>query len=379
MDGKRKLSVRLSAEEREQLEIITRNGTSSAKRITHARLLLMADQDHPEGRYKDAQIAKALGVHVNTVARTRRKFCRQGQKAALDRKVRAAPPVPAKIDGALEAHLVAICCTPAPEGRRFWTMNMLADELVKRKLIVSIGRETVRKTLKKNELQPWRTERFCIPERDAARFVSQMERVLDVYALPKDDDIPLIVMDEASKELHGQLRLPLPMTPGTPLREDDKYERNGASSIFMFFAPLLGWRRATCGAQRTRQDWAREVKQLLTVDFPTAAKVRMICDNLNTHDIASLYATFPAAEAHALAARLEIIHTPRNGSWLNVAEIELSILSRQCLNRRIPDEPSLRRELDAWNIQRCREASIVRWQFTTTDARIKLHRLYPQF
>jgi len=186
-------------------------------------------------------------------------------------------------------------------------------------------------------------------------------------------------MDEASKELHGQLRLPLPMTPGTPLREDDKYERNGTSSIFMFFAPLLGWRRATCGEQRTRQDWAREVKQLLTVDFPTAAKVRMICDNLNTHDIASLYATFPAAEAHALAARLEIIHTPRNGSWLNVAEIELSILSRQCLNRRIPDEPSLRRELDAWNIQRCREASIVRWQFTTTDARIKLHRLYPQF
>jgi len=154
MDGKRKLSVRLSAEEREQLEIITRNGTSSAKRITHARLLLMADQDHPEGRYKDAQIAKALGVHVNTVARTRRKFCRQGQKAALDRKVRAAPPVPAKIDGALEAHLVAICCTPAPEGRRFWTMNMLADELVKRKLIVSIGRETVRKTLKKTSFNP---------------------------------------------------------------------------------------------------------------------------------------------------------------------------------------------------------------------------------
>jgi hypothetical protein len=206
-----------------------------------------------------------------------------------------------------------------------------------------------------------------------------MERVLDVYALPKDDDIPLIVMDEASKELHGQLRPPLPMTPGTPLREDDKYERNGTASIFMFFAPLLGWRRATCGRQRTRLDWAREVRQLLTVDFPKAAKVRMVCDNLNTHDIASLYATFPAAEAHDLAARLEIIHTPRNGSWLNVAEIELSILSRQCLNRRIPDEPSLRRELDAWNIQRCREASIVRWQFTTADARIKLQRLYPQF
>ena len=125
-----------------------------------------------------------------------------------------------------------------------------------------------------------------------------MEVVLDTYALPKDDNIPLIVMDEASKELHDQVRQPLPMTPatparpGTPAREDDKYERNGTSSIFMFFAPLLGWRRATCSEQRTRQDWAREVKQLLTVDFPKAKKVRLICDNLNTHDIASLYATF---------------------------------------------------------------------------------------
>ena len=206
-----------------------------------------------------------------------------------------------------------------------------------------------------------------------------MEVVLDTYALPKDDNIPLIVMDEASKELHGQCRPPLPMTPDTPAREDDKYERNGTSSIFMFFAPLLGWRRATCSEQRTRQDWAREVKQLLTVDFPQATKVRLVCDNLNTHDIASLYATYPAAEAHALATRLEIIHTPRNGSWLNIAEIELSVLSQQCLDRRIPDEPTLRKELDAWTIQRCRDASVVRWQFTTADARIKLHRLYPQF
>lgn len=149
MDGKRKLSVRLSAEERERLETLTRNGTSSAKRIMHARLVLMADKDHPQGRYKDVEIAKALGVHVNTVARTRRKYCVQGEKAAIDRKVRAAPPIAALVDGVLEAHLVAICCTPAPEGRRCWTAKLLADEVVKRKFAVSIGRETVRKTLKK--------------------------------------------------------------------------------------------------------------------------------------------------------------------------------------------------------------------------------------
>lgn len=153
MDGNRKFSFRLSIDERERLETLTRNGSNSAKRIMHARLLLMADKDHPQGRYKDVQIAKALGVHVNTVARTRRKFCRQGEQAAIDRKTRVTPPVPAIIDGALESHLVAICCTPAPEGR-CWTMRMLADELVKRKLVVSIGRETVRKTLKKMSCGP---------------------------------------------------------------------------------------------------------------------------------------------------------------------------------------------------------------------------------
>ena len=154
MDGERKHSVRLNAEERERLQTLTRNGTSSAKRIMHARLLLMADCDHVEGRYKDTQIAKALGIHVNTVAKTRYKFCRKGEKVAIERKIRATPPVPAIVDGALEAQLVALCCTPAPQGRRCWTMSLLADELVKRKLIVSIGRETVRKTLKKTNCNP---------------------------------------------------------------------------------------------------------------------------------------------------------------------------------------------------------------------------------
>jgi transposase len=154
MDGERKHSVRLSAGERDRLQTLTRNGTSSAKRIMHARLLLMADQDHPEGRHKDAQIAKALGIHVNSVARVRHQFRRKGEKAAIDREVRATPPTPAVVDGALEAQLVAICCTPAPEGRLCWTMSMLADELIKRKLIASVGRETVRKTLKKTSRNP---------------------------------------------------------------------------------------------------------------------------------------------------------------------------------------------------------------------------------
>jgi hypothetical protein len=227
-------------------------------------------------------------------------------------------------------------------------------------------------------LKPWRTERFCIPERDAARFVAQMEAVLDLYHLPADPDVPLVCMDEAVKELRADVAPTLPLAPGTPRRVDDKYERNGAASLFMFFAPHLGWRRATARAHRTRLDWAEEVRRLLDEDFPQAKRVRLVCDNLNTHHAASLYAAFGADEARRLARRLEIVYTPRNGSWLNVAEIELSVVSAECLDRRIADLATLQAELAAWTAARNAEASVLRWQFTTADARVKLHHLYPQ-
>lgn len=205
-----------------------------------------------------------------------------------------------------------------------------------------------------------------------------MEQVLDTYAQPLNEDEPLVNMDEASKELHDHVQPPLPVAPGRPPREDDKYERHGTRALFMFFAPLLGWRRVRACEHRTRVDWAHQIRQLLEEDFPHARRIHLICDNLNTHHIASLYEAFPAAEAHRLMQRLHLIHTPRNGSWLNVAEIELSFLSRQCLDRRIGDDQTLERELQAWNTTRNREASRVTWQFTTADARIKLRHLYPQ-
>jgi hypothetical protein len=206
-----------------------------------------------------------------------------------------------------------------------------------------------------------------------------MEQVLDTYALPPDEEEPLINMDEASKELHDQVQPPVPVAPGQPCREDDKYERHGTRALFMFFAPHLGWRRVSSSEHRTRVDWAHQIRQLLEEDFPHARKIHLVCDNLNTHHIASLYEAFPADQAHRLAQRLHIIYTPRNGSWLNVAEIELSFLSRQCLDRRIGDAQTLDRELRAWNITRNRDAAKVVWQFTTADARIKLRHLYPQF
>jgi len=205
-----------------------------------------------------------------------------------------------------------------------------------------------------------------------------MEEVLDVYAAEHSDEEPLICMDEASKQLLRGEQAPLPLKPGQPVREDYHYERRGTQAIFMFFNPIAGKRRVSCRDSRTRVDWAEEIRHLLDVDYPNARKVKLVCDNLNTHTKASLYAAFPAAEAHRLARRLEIIHTPRNGSWLNVAEIELSVLSRQCLDRRIGSAEELHHETAAWQTERDDHHSRVHWRFTVEDARTKLHRLYPQ-
>jgi hypothetical protein len=205
-----------------------------------------------------------------------------------------------------------------------------------------------------------------------------MEDVLDLYAQTHADDEPLICMDEAGKQLLRDVEAPIPMGPGRPTREDYHYERRGTQALFCFFDPIRGWRRVEACDSRTRIDWAEQIRKLLEEDYPRAKKVKLVCDNLNTHSIASLYEAFPAEQAHRLARRLEIHHTPRNGSWLNVAEIELSVLARQCLNRRIGSPEELQKELAAWQAERNANRAAVSWRFTTSDARVRLHRLYPQ-
>ena len=213
--------------------------------------------------------------------------------------------------------LIAICCSDPLQGRTRWTIKLLTKELVSRKIVISIAKETVRSKLNQIELQPWKTERFWISEEDLPRF--------------------------------------------------------------MFVAPIKGWRRVSNRPQRTRLDWAEEIKQLLDEDYPDAPMIKLVCDNLNTHHIGCLYHAFPAETAHRLARRLLIHHTPRNGSWLNIAETELSVLSQQCLDRRISRADLLKTELAAWQQERNQEHAKVKWQFTTADARIKLLHLYPQF
>jgi len=204
-----------------------------------------------------------------------------------------------------------------------------------------------------------------------------MEDVLSVYARIYDPMRPVVCMDEKPYQLLDHARDPIPAGPGRDLREDSEYVRHGTCSIFVWVEPLAGWRRVEALERRTRLDWAAQVKQMLTVDYPDVEAVVLVMDNLNTHGIASLYEAFDPAEAFALAQRLEIHHTPKHGSWLNIAEIELSALTRQCLDRRISDLEILNTELAAWQHVTNAEQRQVDWQFTTDDARVKLRHLYP--
>jgi hypothetical protein len=206
-----------------------------------------------------------------------------------------------------------------------------------------------------------------------------MEDILDLYAAEHTPEEPLICMDEASKQLLRQEREPIPVAPGRPAREDYHYERRGVQAIFCFLDPVRGWRRVEACDSRTAVDWAEQVRRLLEEDYPRARKVKLVCDNLNTHTTAALYEAFPAEQARGLARRLEIHYTPVHGSWLNVAEVELSVLARQCLDRRIGSAGELRAEVAAWVRERNADRSRVVWRFTTDDARVKLRHLYPQF
>lgn len=206
-----------------------------------------------------------------------------------------------------------------------------------------------------------------------------MEATLEVYKRPYNPKYPVVCMDESSKQLVREVRSPISLQEGAPERYDTEYERNGVSNLFLFFEPLTGWRRVEVTNQRTALDWAQQIHRLVDFDYPEAERITLTMDNLNTHLGASLYKAFPPQEARRLLEKLEFQYTPKHGSWLNMAEIEFSILSRQCLNRRIPDQASLEKEVLAWTNERNQKATRVNWQFTTEEARIKLQRLYPSF
>jgi hypothetical protein len=226
-------------------------------------------------------------------------------------------------------------------------------------------------------LKPWLKTQWCLPPQGSAEFVAAMEDVLAVDERPYDPRRPQVCLDETSKQLVGEVRPGLPPVPGEPAREDYEYVRNGVANIFMASEPLRGWRHVYVTDRRTGQDCAQVLKDLVDVKYPAAENIVLVTDNLNTHTPAVLYAAFAPEEAQRIASKIEWHYTPKHGSWLDMAEIELSVLARQCLDRRIEDKGRLKGEVALWEARRNLAGTGVRWRFTTADARIKLHRLYP--
>ncbi|HET8670323.1 MAG TPA: IS630 family transposase [Candidatus Saccharimonadales bacterium] len=369
----KKYKVTLSGEERQSLEHLISRGKGAARKLLHARILLKADE---AAGWSDEQISEALEVSLSTIGRVRERFVEEGLVAALERK---APKrvYQRRLDGVQEAHLVALVCSPPPEERGRWTLKLLAEKLVELGYVESVGRETVRQTLKKNELKPWLKQQWCLPTQADGAFVYHMEDVLEVYQRPYDPLHPTVCMDEMSKQLVGEITQPLPLEVGQPQRYDYEYVRNGVNNLFLFFEPLAGQRFIKVTDRRTKVDWAEAVRDLVDVYYPHAPRITLVMDNLNTHSLGALYEAFEPAEAKRIADRLKIHHTPKHGSWLNMAEMEFSVLARQCLDRRIPETALLKHYIATWQARRNLAQVKVDWRFTTADARIKLKRLYP--
>jgi len=373
----KKYVITLTEEERTQLGTMLAKGKAAARKLTHARILLKADSSPGGPNWTDTRIGEALEVDASTVANARERFVLEGFEVALQghstRNHRQR-----RIDGECEARLIAALCGPAPEGYACWSLRLLADKAVELSIIDDpISYETVRQALHANELKPWLKKEWCIPPKQSGEFVCHMEDILEVYRRPLDAKRPLVCMDELPYQLISETRIPLPPRPGQVQCQDYEYKREGVANIFMVFAPLLGQRWTRVTKRRTYKDWAYVIRDIVDVLFPDAERVVLVMDNLNTHVGGALYEAFPPAEARRILDKLEIHYTPKHGSWLNMAETEFSVLSRQCLDRRIATQQFLEREVSAWNRERNTNATTVDWQFTTADARTKLKRLYP--
>ena len=363
----KKYIVDLTEVEQKLLKKLTTTGKHAAYKINHARILLKADVNQPDRGWSDRAISKALNISTSTIERVRQRFVESGIDAALSyrqgrgRKQR-------RLDGEQEAYLLAVACSEAPQGRERWTLRMLADKMVELNHVESVSHETVRQTLKKNEIKPWQKKCWVIPPQQSAEFVCHMESVLEVYQRSYHHDFPFVCLDEAMKQLVKETKTPIPAESGTPERFDYQYERNGTANLFMLCNPIEGWRTVEVTKQRTAIDYAHLLKKLVDDYYPEAYLITVVQDNLNTHTPASLYKAFEPAEARRIMNRLEFCYTPKHGSWLNMAEIELSVLSRQCLNRRIPEITTLKEEVTAWCDERNRKETWIDWRFTTEDA-----------
>jgi len=365
----KKYCVTLSDEERQQLFPLTRKGVHSTRIVTRARILLLADEARA---YEN--IAMYLHCSQSTVMRICKQYCTNGLSFALYERPRSGAP--GKITGRFEATLTALACSTPPEGRARWTLRLLADKLVELGYLEELSHTAVGDLLAQNDLKPWQKKQWCIGAL-TTEFLWRMENILDLYELPYNPKRPVICFDERPCQLLDNVVTPLPMEPGKPIRQDYHYDRNGVCSLLIAFEPLRGSRFVQIRKQRTKKDYALFMNELAYTQYPQAEQLLLIQDNLNTHSPGSFYAAFPAPKAFALAKRFDVHYTPNHASWLNMVEIELSAISKHCLERRIGDQNTLEREVLTCVKERNEQRATVHWRFTKNAARDKLKRFYP--
>ncbi|MDD3564119.1 MAG: IS630 family transposase [Methanothrix sp.] len=372
----KKYIITLSEDERNTLSDITSKGKQKSQKILNALILLACDDgEYQTERSTNEEIARVLHISMRKIDRVKKRFVEEGIDAALDRKM-GNRIYAKKTDGDFEAHLVALSCSEPPEGFARWSLRLLADKVVELSYIDSISHETVRQILKKREIKPWQRKGWVIPPNQNGSFVANMEIVLDVYKRPFDPRHPVVCMDESPKQLISETRVPIAASPGKAAKHDYEYKRCGLSNIFLACEPLAGKRIVKVTERRTMLDWACFLEEIAG-QYEHAEKITLVMDNLNTHNAGSLYERFQPDKAKALLDRFEFVYTPKHGSWLNIAEIELNVLTSQCLDRRINSIEIVKKEVAEWQKYRNNKNAKVNWQFTTADARVKLSRLYP--
>lgn len=361
--------VDLSQAERAELVALLKGGKHPARKFKRAQILLAADAGA-----SDVQITSQIMVGGSTVYRTKRRFVEGNLELALTEARRTGAD--RKLSGKEEALLIATACSNPPLGRARWTLELLSEELVKLTEHDSLSRETVRRRLAENGLKPWRKDMWCIPKVDA-EYVARMEDVLDLYAEAPDPASPVVCFDESPTQLIGEVRNPIPASPGQLERYDFEYRRNGTVNLFVFLDAHRPWRKVKVSDRRCTEDFAHCMRDLCDLHYPQAEKIRLVLDNLSTHSAASLYNTFDAPEARRILRRLEFHFVPKHASWLNMVEIEIGVLKKQCLNRRVDNKEFLMNEITAWEQRRNTRGKIIKWMFTTQQARQKLARAYP--
>ena len=362
--------VELNQAERDELAALMSRGKQTARKFKRAQILLAADAG-----CTDQVIAETVGVGGSTVYRTKRRFVEGNLECALSEAPR--PGASRKLTGREEVLLVATACSAPPEGCTRWTLELLAEELVRLTEHDTLSRETVRRRLGEDQLKPWRKDLWCIPKVDAA-FVACMEDLLDLYAEGPDPKRPVICFDESPTQLIGEVREPVPAAPGRLQRYDCEYRRNGTANLFVFLDAHRSWRKVKVTKRRAASDFAVCMRDLVDSHFPEAEKIRVVLDNLSTHTATSLYTAFPPQEARRVLRHLEFHYTPKHASWLNMVEIEIGVLRRQCLDRRIESREKLESEIAAWERRRNQSGAKINWTFTCQVARTKMGRAYPE-